>query len=62
MVINWMGDFYKMEQTIFKILTHNEEILRDLIEKQKKQSKILDGIINTTNNLKDDINQIRKEI
>tara|TARA_Y100001973_G_C5051212_1_gene257791 strand:- start:529 stop:684 length:156 start_codon:yes stop_codon:yes gene_type:complete len=51
-----------MEQTIFKILTHNEEILRDLIEKQKKQSKILDGIINTTNNLKDDINQIRKEI
>ena len=57
-----MGDFYKMEQTIFKILTHNEEILRDLIEKQKKQSKILDGIINTTNNLKDDINQIRKEI
>ena len=51
-----------MEKTIFKLLTHNEEILRDLIEKQKKQSKILDGIINTTNNLKDDINQIRKEI
>ena len=51
-----------MDNILIKLLTENEQKLRELFEQQKKQSKILDSIINTTNNLKDDVNQLRKEL
>ena len=51
-----------MDNILIKLLTENEQKLRELSEQQKKQSKILDDIINTTNNLKDDVNQLRKEL
>ena len=51
-----------MDNIIIKLLTENEELLRELQKEQQNQATILDNIINTNNNLKDDVNQLRKEL
>ena len=51
-----------MDGIIIKLLTKNEELLRELQKEQKAQATILDEVMSTTQSLMDDVNTIREEL
>jgi len=51
-----------MENAILSILTHNEELLRELKAEQEKQAIILERAMANVKGLMDDMNTIMGEI
>jgi hypothetical protein len=51
-----------MDSIILKLLTQNEELLRELQKEQKAQATILDEVMSTTQSLMDDVNTIREKL
>ena len=51
-----------MERAILKMLTQNEELLRQLQTNQQTQADTIDSIIKVTKSLQDDVNTIREEL
>ena len=51
-----------MDRIIIKLLTENEELLRELKKEQQKQAVLLDGIMSNVDSLMSDIDTIMGKV
>ena len=51
-----------MDSIIIKLLTENEELLRELRKEQQKQAKLLDSVMSNVDSLMSDIDTIMGKV
>jgi len=51
-----------MDRIIIKLLTENEELLRELKKEQQKQAKLLDSVMSNVDSLMSDIDTIMGKV